>query len=185
MPSLEGPVSWRKPITFGLSTGILSLSIAWILGLRPQTNWLVRQAAWFAGLLIAEVTLIDIQQWRGVPSHFYNATPLDGAIFTTMGLLITTVSGIIVVWTRALFRHSLPTTAAYAFAARAGMVMLNVGNLIGIIIAATQMTHLKPIHGAALHVIQLLPAMVWVVDRMRYSRHVAVSKSPIPNAWNA
>ena len=31
LPSLAGPVSWRKPIVFGLSGGITTLSVAWIV----------------------------------------------------------------------------------------------------------------------------------------------------------
>ena len=170
MPSLVGPVTWRKPITFGFSTGVLSLSIAWVLGLLPQTTRLLRQARAFAALLIAEIALIDMQQWRGVASHFNNGTPFDGAVFTTMGVLIVTASVIIAMWTLALFRHPLPTTSSYTFAARAGMLLLNVGNLIGIVMAATQATQLKPLHGAALHAIQAFPVMLWVIGRLRYPR---------------
>jgi hypothetical protein len=176
MPSLVGPVTWRKPITFGFSTGILSQSMAWIVGLLPQTARLVRQARWFAGLLIAEIALIDMQQWRGVASHFNRATPFDGAVFTTMGVLIVAVSVIIAWWTVELFPRPLPTTAAYAFAARTGMVMLSVGNLIGIIMATTEATQLKPLHGAALHVIQALPIAIWLTAWFRHGHR------PLPEA---
>jgi hypothetical protein len=49
------------------------------------------------------------------------------------------------------------------------MVMRNVGNLVGPIMAATHATQLKPIHGVTLHVIQL-PVMLWVAARVRYPR---------------
>jgi hypothetical protein len=166
MPSLEGPVSWRKPMTFGVSTGVLFLSLTWVLGLLPPTPRLTRQSAVFAGLLIAEIALIDMQQWRGVPSHFNDTTAFDAAVFRVMGTLIVTASVILAVWTRALFRHALPTTPAYAFAARAGMVLLNVGNVIGLVMAATEATALKPLHGVALHVLQALPAGVWMMSRL-------------------
>ena len=170
MPSLEGPVSWRKPITFGFSTGVLCLSIAWILGLLPHTRRLLWQARAFAVLLAAEIALIDMQQWRGVASHFNNSTPFDGAVFSLMGALILAASVIIAFWTVATFRQPLATTPAYAFAVRAGMVMLNVGNLVGLVMAATQATQLKPIHGVALHVIQAMPVLVWLAIRVRYPR---------------
>lgn len=170
MPSLEGPVSWRKPITFGFSTGVLFLSLAWVLGLLPQTQRLVRQAWLFSALLISEVTLIDIQQWRGVPSHFNDSTPLDAAIFTTMGVLIMSAAVLMGVWTIGLLTHSLPTSRANAFAARAGMVMVNVGNLIGVVMAVSELIALKPFHGIALHAIQVLPITVWLGSRLRYPR---------------
>ena len=170
MPSLEGPVSWRKPITFGFSTGVLCLSLAWVLSLLPRTRRRTRQSAAVAGLLIAEVALIDMQQWRGVASHFNAATPFDGAVFTTMGVLIVSVSIIIALWTRDVFREPLDTTPAYAFAARAGMLMLNVGNVVGLLMSATQATSMKPVHAVALHVIQALPVAIWLLARLGYPR---------------
>jgi hypothetical protein len=170
MPSLEGAVSWRKPITFGFSTGLLCLSLGWVLSLLPVTVRRTRQATAVALLLIAEIALIDMQQWRGVASHFNNATPFDGAVFTAMGVLIVSVSVIIASWTFDVFREPLDTTPAYAFAARAGMVMLNVGNVIGLLMAVTQATSIKPVHGVALHVIQALPVAIWLVTRLGYPR---------------
>jgi hypothetical protein len=174
LPSLEGPVSWRKPMTFGFSTGVLFLSLAWVLSLVRPTDRLRRQVQLFTALLIAEVGLIDMQQWRGVASHFNNATAFDGAVFTTMGILIVSASAIIVMWTREVFRQRLSTSVAMTWAARAGMVMLNVGNLVGLLIAVTQATQFKPLHGVTLHVIQALPVALWVLSRLRY-----------PRAWRA
>jgi len=189
MPTLEGPVSWRKPITFGFSTGVLSLSISWVLGLLPQTPRLVRQAWAFSLLLIAEIALIDMQQWRGVASHFNNATAFDGAVFSLMGALIMSVAVLIAIWTVALFRPAASavramhagavdaeradrtsTSPELLWAARAGMVLLNAGNIIGLIMAASEMTALKPVHGAALHAIQVFPLMVWLAARLGYPR---------------
>jgi hypothetical protein len=170
MPSLAGPVSWRKPMTFGFSTGVLFLSLTWVIGLLPDSRRVLNQVRFFTGLLVVEVALIDMQQWRGVPSHFNNSTPFDAAVFTTMGMLIVTASVIIALWTRELFRNSLPTAAPYAWAARIGMVMLNVGNLIGLAMSVTQSTSLKPMHGIALHVIQALPIALWLIAGLRYPR---------------
>ena len=166
MPSLEGPVSWRKPMTFGFSTGVLFLSLSWVLSLMPDSRRRVRQSLFFTALLIAEVGLIDMQQWRGVPSHFNDTTPFDAAVFTAMGALIVTASVVIGLWTWDTLRAPLATTPAYAFAARAGMVMLNVGNLVGLAMAATAATQFKPVHGAALHVIQALPIAVWLAAHL-------------------
>jgi hypothetical protein len=176
-------------MTFGFSTGILSLSIAWVLGFLPQTPRLVTQAWLFSVLLIAEIALIDMQQWRGVASHFNNTTAFDGAVFNAMGAIITSVAILIAIWTIALFRSAenaasakgsplrtsdlksgLATSRGLLWAARAGMVMLNVGNLIGISMAVTGTNTLKPLHGAALHAIQVFPVAVWLAMRLRYPR---------------
>jgi hypothetical protein len=163
-------VSWRKPITFGVSTGVLFLSLAWVHRLLPDSRRRLRQAWMFTLLLVAEVALIDMQQWRGVASHFNTATAFDSAVFTTMGALIVSASVLIAIWTWALFREPLAASPAYAWAARVGMLMLNVGNLVGLTMSVTQSTTLKPVHGVTLHVIQALPVLVWLVGRLGYPR---------------
>jgi hypothetical protein len=178
MPSLEGPVTWRKPMTFGLSTGLLFLSLGWVLSLMPDTPRRIRQSLFFSGLLIAEVALIDMQQWRGVASHFNNATPFDGAVFTAMGVLIITASVVMAWWTLDVLRTPLRASPASAFAVRAGMVLLNLGNLVGLVMAVTQTTHLKPLHGIALHMIQVLPVAVWaMLSLARFARRFGYART--------
>jgi hypothetical protein len=153
---------------------------------------LVTQAWLFSILLIAEIALIDMQQWRGVASHFNNTTTFDGAVFSAMGAIIMSVAVLIAIWTVALFRSvqyarspdglPLPTSVAndglatsrgLLWAARAGMVLLNVGNLIGIFMAVSRTNTLKPLHGLALHAIQVFPLAVWLAMRLaaRGQRH--------------
>jgi hypothetical protein len=170
MPSLEGPTGWRKPMTFGFSTGVLFLTLAWVLAAMPPSRGRRQQAWAFALLLVAEIGLIDMQAWRGVASHFNNATPFDGAVFTTMGVLIMAAAVIIALWTRDAFRETLATGPASARAVRAGLVMLNVGNLVGLVMAVTHATALKPLHGITLHMIQALPVAVWLLARVGYPR---------------
>jgi hypothetical protein len=50
------------------------------------------------------------------------------------------------------------------------MILLNVGNLVGLVIATTQLTSLKPVHGVMLHLLQVLPVMVWILTRVGYPR---------------
>jgi hypothetical protein len=83
--SLEGPVSIRKPILFGQSFGLVSLSLAFVfhdLGLPKRS---VGVLGWLSIVLSGlEVVLASAQYWRKVPSHFNYATALDGAIAGTM-----------------------------------------------------------------------------------------------------
>ncbi|MDJ0460758.1 hypothetical protein [Streptomyces sp. H27-C3] len=77
----DGPVSWRKPITFGLSFGISVLTITWICRLLPlatRTRTLLLGAFTAASLL--ETSLITLQAWRGVPSHFNTETTFDTVV---------------------------------------------------------------------------------------------------------
>lgn len=87
-----GPVSWRKPIVFGVSFGLTAWGVAWVLGRLPRRGWL----GWLTGgtlgvASLVEVAAITLQRWRGVPSHFNDATPLDQAVFGVMGMSVVLV----------------------------------------------------------------------------------------------
>jgi hypothetical protein len=206
MPSLVGPVTWRKPIVFGLSLAVLSWSLAWVLRHLPDDRGIRRQTAALIALLSVELLLIDLQQWRGVGSHFNVATPLDTAIFNAMGLLIVLAAAILAWWTWRLMRRprrDLP--AEHLAAARAGMVLLGVGNLIGIALAAWGSTMLattgqvpsslgaagnpKLTHALALHGLQVLPMLAWWLgpvlgdDRRLAAMHRAIAGYAILLGW--
>src|SRR5689334_4242628 len=79
-----GAVSWRKPVVFGMSFGLLLWSAVWVM-----RHLRVRRWGWLpAGLLgtasVIEVALITMQRWRGVPSHFNAATTVDATVWSVM-----------------------------------------------------------------------------------------------------
>ena len=102
-----GPLSWRKPVVFGLSFGMLLVTAAWVLRLLPHKRW-----GWIPTVLLGvfsltEVAVITVQKWRGVPSHFNTATDVDAFIFSVMGIsvLVVVLSLVIVlVWVLVQFR---------------------------------------------------------------------------------
>jgi hypothetical protein len=115
----EGPVTWRKPILFGISGGLTSLSAAWVWAKLPPRRgdvWLAAATAW---ALFVEVLLIDLQRWRGVASHFNRDTPLDAFLYDAMGVLILFVSAVLVDLTIRLFRSPAAMTPDMLLAARA------------------------------------------------------------------
>ncbi len=170
----SGDVSWRKPILFGISTGVTVASIAWVCSkirmLRADGPLLVA----FAVALTIEVFLISLQQWRGVASHFNRSTPIDATILTIIEVLITFAT-IVIVYLTVRVWGKLDTTPAMKFAIRAGMLMLVLGCLLGFAITYFgyqslaaggspgifgQRGVLKFPHGIPLHAIQLLPLLV-------------------------
>ncbi|MDQ3734953.1 MAG: hypothetical protein M3400_13355 [Actinomycetota bacterium] len=126
-----GPVSLRKPITFGLSIGLLLWTLGWVidrLSPRPRLERVLGITLAGSGLL--EVALITVQAWRGVPSHFNYTTVEDTIVFVAMGLSIAVLSmGLLVttVWTFV----APPSDRTLRLAVRAGMILILSGLGIG------------------------------------------------------
>lgn len=187
-PSLQGPVSWRKPIEFGLSGAITTLSLAWVLGRLPRSpvwDWTAAIAIVF---FVPETALIDLQQWRGVASHFNYDTAFDAAVFSAMGICIGVVAiGIAILAVRSFFRVSGPPSTTLAV--RAGMVFLLLGQVLGGLILANQFSsngplanasivgaagELKVPHALALHGLQALAILALILERTPVARRAAL-----------
>ena len=176
----EGPVTWRKPILFGISGGLTALSLAWVWAHLPRRrgdDWLAAAAAW---ALFVEVALIDVQKWRGVASHFNRATPLDSLLYDVMGGLILFVTAAIADLTVRAFVQRMAFPRDMLLAAQAGLVFLTISCLIGIWASALgdmrAAAGLEPArygaagvpkfpHGVVIHAIQWLPLVAWAARR--------------------
>lgn len=184
----EGPVTWRKPILFGISGGLTAISLGWVWAMLPPRRGDRLLASATAWALVVEVLLIDLQRWRGVGSHFNRDTPFDSFLFDAMGVLIVAVTLVIADLTlRLLFRRP-PVPADMLLAARAGMILLLVSCVLGIWVGVYGELQLergldptrlgaagvtKFPHGIVIHAVQWLPALAWamrwagVADRER------------------
>jgi len=179
----EGPVSWRKPILFGVSGGLTSLSLGWAWSKLPWRwgdAWVAPSVAW---ALLVEVALIDLQAWRGVASHFNRATPLDSWLYDVMGLLILWVTLVAVDLTIRFFRQATGLSADMLLAVRAGLILLVISCLLGIWVSVNGDMRLaagleperygaagvpKFPHGAVIHALQWLPMLAWAARRARF-----------------
>ena len=177
----EGPVTWRKPILFGISGGLTSLSLGWAWSKLPSRRgdaWMAATVAW---ALLIEVLLIDLQAWRGVASHFNRATPLDSWLYDAMGVLILWVTLVAVDLTVRCFRQPTALPPDMLLAARAGLVLLVISCLLGIWVSVhgdmRVAAGLEPErygaagvpkfpHGAVIHALQWLPLLAWAARRV-------------------
>jgi hypothetical protein len=177
-----GPVSWRKPMTFGLSFGLTLVTIAWVssylrLGERVRT-WLLGV---FAAACVLEVTLITVQAWRRVPSHFNLSTSFDAVIARSLAAGGAVLIAVILVLTVAAFRPVPELASSMMLAVRSGLVLLDVSLLLGAVMIATGIGRalsgdqqsaylagraLKPAHGVTLHAIVVLPVLAWLLARI-------------------
>ena len=172
--SWEGPLSIRKPVLFGISTGVTLISLGWIwLKLRPAgyDKWL---SPLLAASLLIEVGLITLQYWRGEASHFNHHSQINLLIDRTITVLIVIASIAILDIARRCF-HFIEAEPSMKLAIRAGMGFLLVSCGLGFFIlfygeylasrgesptkfgAAGVM---KFPHGITIHAVQYLPLMV-------------------------
>lgn len=186
--SWEGPVSWRKAITFGFSFGITTLSLAWVMNFFPKyrlRNWLLMGTLGVA--MFVEVFLVTMQRWRGTASHFNFSTPFDAAVFSWMGVMIGLVGIVVLLMTLWSF-FSLKTTSSMALAIRVGLVLLVISQTFGGIMISNGLQkvfesetqkfvssgiesasifgsagNMKVPHAVTLHAIQVLPLLAWLL----------------------
>ena len=179
----EHPASFRKPILFGISTGLTLGSLLLLLSDLHPRRWDRLLRGGLCVTLVLEVVLITIQAWRRVPSHFNRTTFLDASIETLMLICILLAVAMIVGLTARAqrpnaFRNGSP---ARILAHRAGMLFLVASCLLGIgitIVGHVQLVQggsaeifgdrgvMKFPHGAVLHAIQTLVIWSWLCDKL-------------------
>lgn len=173
----SGPLSWRKPVTFGFSFGITAITLSWVAGhlrLSRRTETVLLGALTYS--TVVEVSWVTMQRWRGVPSHFATA-PLDAVLFLALGGgSVAILIAVIVAMTALSFTRMRPEVApSMATAIRVGLVVLIVaqgvgGTMIGNGFAAqdravADLTRwgaagaLKLAHFVPMHAVQALPAL--------------------------
>ena len=168
-----GPVSWRKPATFGLSFGLTTLTLAWISGLLRYRRMLAVATLAVAVGSLVEVSLVAMQAWRGVPSHFNQATGFDSAVFSLMGITVAVIAAGIVVITFYAFR-SFDADPAMVVGVRVGLLVLLAAQALGAAIIGNGLAlgqsptqtnlatfgeagAMKVPHAVTMHGIQILP----------------------------
>jgi hypothetical protein len=176
-----GPISFRKPTTFGISFGLTTLTLAWIAGhlrISDRTGWLL-----LAPLALAdtyEVVWVSVQRWRGVASHFNFDTTLDLWLFLLGGAAIAVTVTVILALTVLAFT-AMQAPASMALAIRAGLLILLIGQGVG----GWMIAHgvgpasdgqtvglttfgaagiMKVPHAVAIHAVQVLPALAWLLS---------------------
>ena len=179
----SGPLSMRKPTTFGLSFGLTLVSVTWatsFLHLSRRTRAIVLGA--FTVASVAEVTLVSTQFWRGVRSHFNFETGLDTMITATLAAGGGVIVASVLVWTVTAFRAVADARPSMKLALRFGFVTLLVALGIGAAMIATGTAarstdpevayttagFLKPAHAVAMHAILVIPGMAWLLTFTRW-----------------
>ncbi len=195
----QGPVSWRKPVTFGVSFGLTTITLGWMAGVLGLPRRVARPLLLLlAGATTLEVLWVTSQRYRGVPSHFNFDTSYDAVVFLLGGVAILVVFGVVVTLAAFAFRRGSPDPAM-TLAIRVGLVVLVVAQIVGGFmisrgIASTEADgaevasttvdpegSAKVPHAAAMHGIQTLPGLAWLVTfsthRRRRRRDIVATAS--------
>ena len=196
--SWQGPVSFRKPTTFGLSFGLTLITIVWVA-------WFVRLTDRTRGLLLSgftvacavETVLVTLQAWRGVPSHFNLETTFDGLVARALAAGGFVLVGIIVTFTLASFRANPAVPLSLRLAVRIGFVALVAALAVGALMIAKGMTLvfagkpeaayatgglLKPTHAVTMHAILILPMLAWLLSFANWSERRRVAAVIVASA---
>ncbi|MCE7007905.1 hypothetical protein LWC34_34550 [Kibdelosporangium philippinense] len=183
-----GPLSMRKPMTFGLSFGLTVGAAVWATSfLRIKHGLRTFLLAVLYAASIVEVGLITMQAWRGHPSHFNFETPFDSTISMTLAgggfVLIAVTIG----FTVAAFRTVQTRTMQLAL--RFGFAALLVALAVGAVMIATGVTAvrsgdpqlayatagaLKPAHAVPMHAILIMPGLAWLLGFTRWPEQTQV-----------
>jgi len=138
--TLMGPLSLRKPTTFGLSFGLTLITIAWVSSfLRLGDRARVILLGMFTVACVIETALVSLQAWRGVPSHYNMETTFDGLVTRTLAAGGITLVVIIAALTLAAFRANPMMSASLRIAIRIGFVALFSALIVGALMIAKGM----------------------------------------------
>jgi hypothetical protein len=178
---------WIKPMKFAISIAIYLFTIAWLMrDIRPAPR--TRRVLEFTILatMIVEIVLIASQSYRGIPSHFNRTTPLNAAIFITMGVAISinTVAAAVLFFLSLRSRPDL--TPSYLWGIRFGLLIFILASIEGGFMAgrlahsvgapdggpglpfvnwSTEAGDLRIAHFLGLHALQVLPLAGYFLGR--------------------
>ncbi|MEM9157530.1 MAG: hypothetical protein AAGB46_00670 [Verrucomicrobiota bacterium] len=134
--SWSGPAGLRKTTIFGISTGLTLITMAWLFRYfqtLPKLHSTILYT--MSAALFIEIIIIDLQRFRGVPSHFNMSTPFDAALWSTMGFFIL-VFAIVATAQAVLAFGKLNASPAMASAIRSSLILFFFSQVSGQLIVS-------------------------------------------------
>jgi hypothetical protein len=150
---ITGAPAWLKPAKFAISVCVYSFTLVWLLGFVENHPRLVRVVGNVTVVsLIVEMIVIITQAVRGTTSHFNLTTPLNAALWFTMGAFI------VLVWTLNLLLATLlimqrMTDRPLAWSLRLGLVISAIGMAVGFFMVRPTPEQAKAITGHGPHIV--------------------------------
>lgn len=138
---IAGESAWAKPARYYLSSGISIWTFGWfIYHINSKTQ--IKVISWLIAIsLLVETTVIFIQSYRGVPSHFNNSDPfnsmMNGLMMSLMFVFLITVTYLTLLFFN---QKKMPISQHYTWGLRMGLLNFVVFSVAGIIMFA-KMSH--------------------------------------------
>jgi hypothetical protein len=178
---------WIKPMKFLISTTIFLWTVAWFMPETRPDGRARKIVRWTIGpAMLIEISLILLQSARGTTSHFNIRSPLDGIIFSVMGITIfvNTLAMMLFLWI--VRRDTPPHRAGYLWGVRLGVAMFLLASLQGALIVSnnahtvgapdggpglpfvnwsTTAGDLRIAHFFGMHAMQALPLLGFFLDK--------------------
>lgn len=188
---------WIKPMKFFISIAIFMWTVGVYLYYLKGQERFARRISWAVIVIfVIEMAAIVGQALRGTTSHFNVAKPLDGAIYTVMGLAIATntILGAMILYRYFKRKLDLPTTLIWGM--RLGLVLFLVGSVLGAYMSAqtghtvgapdggpglpltnwsTIAGDLRVAHFLGLHGLQAAPLFALILDKLRVPASTALT----------
>ena len=196
--TVTGLNAWVKPLKFAASIGLYLWTLAWFIAYVPKPRWGVQLIRWGVAIVMTiEMACIVLQAARGTTSHYNDATPFDGMIFSVMGMMIAANSLLVLILLILFFIQRIEIPRAYLWGIRLGLFLFLLAGVEGGIMIAnrahtigmadggaglplvnwsTRGGDLRIAHALGLHALQLLPLAghgisIWKRNASQ-SRHV-------------
>jgi hypothetical protein len=149
---ITGAPAWMKPLKFAISTAVYAGTLAWMLTFVHGHRRLAALAGAVVSLaFVVELVILIAQVVRNTTSHFNVSTPLDSALYSTMGGLIMLVWLMDVMVAVLLLRQRDTVEPGLAWALRLGLLIAAVGMLVGFLMTSRP----SPAQAAALEAGQM------------------------------
>jgi hypothetical protein len=197
---IDGANVWDKPAKFFLSLAVHFITVSWAIGLLAPSERSRGVVVWLVRLMVAagwiELAYIVARAARGEASHFNTETPLDGALYTIMGVgaVTLTVTTAIIgfhiwrkrdgIWTEAaaiglMLGAVLGTVAGAYLSSQSGHWVggeLSDANGLGFFRWSTTGGDLRVAHFVGLHAVQFVPLAAMTGSRRAvYATAIAIT----------
>ena len=147
--AITGAPAWVKPMKFAVSTVLYTFSLVWLLSFIQGRRRLVAVISWASTLaLVVELILIVLQVARGVASHFNYSTPLDAAIFSSMGAFIGLAWAMSLIAIVLLLRQRM-SDGAFGWSLRLGLIAAALGMGLAFLMTAPNAAQIAALQAGA------------------------------------